>query len=147
MPHHKHTTAAIWDTIPRTPHAATPCCQVLGHPRAIKALSTRINDVREENLGSQFEVRLHKYTQRGFAVAVPQLQRDRIDEGIYTEPLFSCDGLAKLLKLESEQPVTGDAMKSSDRDGARSCLTPRGRILGYSTACLPTFPRLQCRTR
>eukprot|EP01113_Clastostelium_recurvatum_P038834 TRINITY_DN5858_c0_g1_i1.p1 TRINITY_DN5858_c0_g1~~TRINITY_DN5858_c0_g1_i1.p1 ORF type:complete len:845 (+),score=160.72 TRINITY_DN5858_c0_g1_i1:35-2536(+) len=47
-----------------------------------------------------YETRLRKYSKRGFAVAVPDLDKTRVDPSLFSKPFNAQQGLAKLLTYE-----------------------------------------------
>ncbi len=51
-----------------------------------------------------YEVRLFKYSKRGFALAVPGFDRSRVDPRIFQKRDKEVKGLAKLLVFEFNQP-------------------------------------------
>ena len=60
------------------------CCGFDGEhalitPRAIAAITTRVNTVDLSIRGESYELRLLKYVERGFAIGVPRLVRTAID--------------------------------------------------------------------
>ena len=60
------------------------CCGFDGEhalitPRAIAAITTRVNTVDLDIRGESYELRLLKYVERGFAIGVPRLVRAEID--------------------------------------------------------------------
>ncbi|KAI9024784.1 hypothetical protein DFJ74DRAFT_56354 [Hyaloraphidium curvatum] len=55
--------------------------EVLATPRALKAISTRVNVVDLSIRGTAYESRLLKYAERGFAVAIPGLDLSMVDKG------------------------------------------------------------------
>ncbi|KAG5637903.1 hypothetical protein H0H81_002731 [Sphagnurus paluster] len=82
-----------------------PCCLyngqcVLANPRAIVAMMRQANTVDMTRRSPSYEVRLAKYSGRGFEVYVPTLERDNIDPTIYERSIARIEGLARLLVLE-----------------------------------------------
>ncbi|KAG9000610.1 hypothetical protein FRB93_012622 [Tulasnella sp. JGI-2019a] len=73
---------------------------VLATPRAIMALMTQANQVAMDRRSPSYEVRLAKYSQRGFEIHVPDLKRDDVDPTIFERALSRVPGLARLLVLE-----------------------------------------------
>ena len=67
-------------------------------PRAHRALVTQCNHVDLSRRSPSYELRLAKYGARGFQVAVPTLQRNRVDPQLYERS--DRQGLAKLLQYE-----------------------------------------------
>lgn len=75
-------------------------------PRAQRALAKRYNLVDMSRRSLTYEARLYKYAKRGFAVAVPGLDRQLIRADLYQKKPHEVKGLAKLLLFEYE--ATGD---------------------------------------
>jgi len=68
--------------------------------RAQRAISRRYNLVDPTRQSKSYEARLVKYARRGFTVAVPGLNRGKIDYSIYGTPIAKLAGLSKLLRFE-----------------------------------------------
>lgn len=68
--------------------------------RAHHAITSQVNTVDMTRRSPSYESRLAKYASRGFEVAVPGLQRSRIDPMIFERAWSNVNGLAKLLLLE-----------------------------------------------
>ncbi|KAF8267587.1 hypothetical protein EI94DRAFT_1801491 [Lactarius quietus] len=82
-----------------------PCCaydgdRVWANPRAIISMMRQSNTVDMTRRSPSYEVRLAKYSSRGFEVYVPGLKRDEIDPTIYERTVVRVHGLARLLALE-----------------------------------------------
>ncbi|KAI9433880.1 hypothetical protein H4582DRAFT_2081568 [Lactarius indigo] len=82
-----------------------PCCaydgdRVWANPRAIVAMMRQANTVDMTRRSPSYEVRLAKYSSRGFEVYVPGLKRDEIDPTIYERAVARVQGLARLLAIE-----------------------------------------------
>ncbi|KAI9433859.1 hypothetical protein H4582DRAFT_1856238 [Lactarius indigo] len=82
-----------------------PCCaydgdRVWANPRAIVAMMRQANTVDMTRRSPSYEVRLAKYSSRGFEVYVPGLKRDEIDPTIYERAVGRVQGLARLLAIE-----------------------------------------------
>ncbi|KAF9460934.1 hypothetical protein BDZ94DRAFT_1264751 [Collybia nuda] len=82
-----------------------PCCfyngeRVYANPRAIVAMMRQCNTVDMTRRSPSYEVRLAKYSGRGFEVYVPTLERGNIDPTIYERSIARIEGLARLLVLE-----------------------------------------------
>ncbi|KAF7790774.1 hypothetical protein EIP86_001731 [Pleurotus ostreatoroseus] len=82
-----------------------PCCAYDGHrvwanPRAIVAMMRQCNTVDVTRRSPSYEVRLSKYSSRGFEIYVPQLKREDIDPTIFERSIVRIQGLARLLVLE-----------------------------------------------
>lgn len=71
-------------------------------PRAKRAICKRYNLVDMSRRSLSYEARLYKYSKRGFAVAVPGLQRFLIDPSLYTKRPSEVHGLAKLILFDHE---------------------------------------------
>lgn len=96
------------------------CCSVafdgsdvVAIPRAIRALKYRVNIVDSSRQSTTYRLRMVKYAKRGFAVGVPGLNRGKINPGIFSQPLKTLNGIARLLALESgreeeDEPVDSD---------------------------------------
>ncbi|KAH8995800.1 hypothetical protein EDB86DRAFT_3077358 [Lactarius hatsudake] len=82
-----------------------PCCaydgdRVWANPRAIVAMMRQSNIVDVTRRSPSYEVRLAKYSSRGFEVYVPGLKREEIDPTIYERGVGRVQGLARLLAIE-----------------------------------------------
>ncbi|KAF8260330.1 hypothetical protein EI94DRAFT_1780506 [Lactarius quietus] len=82
-----------------------PCCaydgdRVWANPRAIVSMMRQSNTVDMTRRSPSYEVRLAKYSSRGFEVYVPGLTRDEIDPTIYERAIGRVPGLARLLAIE-----------------------------------------------
>ncbi|KAI0824362.1 ankyrin [Trametes gibbosa] len=82
-----------------------PCClydgeRVWANPRAIVAMMRQCNTVDVTRRSPSYEVRLAKYSARGFEVHVPTLRRGDIDPTIFERSIARVQGLARLLVLE-----------------------------------------------
>jgi len=75
-------------------------------PRAQRALTKRYNLVDMSRRSLTYEARLYKYAKRGFAVAVPGLDKQLVRADLYQKKPHEVKGLAKLLLFENE--YTGD---------------------------------------
>eukprot|EP00697_Spironema_sp_BW2_P015776 gnl/Spiro4/6750_TR3486_c0_g1_i1.p1 gnl/Spiro4/6750_TR3486_c0_g1~~gnl/Spiro4/6750_TR3486_c0_g1_i1.p1 ORF type:complete len:1979 (+),score=693.93 gnl/Spiro4/6750_TR3486_c0_g1_i1:115-5937(+) len=69
-------------------------------PRCHCALVSQCNTIDISRRSPSYEVRLSKYSMRGFEVAVPNLDRNRIDPQVFERRFDKIRGLAKLLLLE-----------------------------------------------
>eukprot|EP00339_Tiarina_fusa_P029651 CAMPEP_0117004946 /NCGR_PEP_ID=MMETSP0472-20121206/5747_1 /TAXON_ID=693140 ORGANISM="Tiarina fusus, Strain LIS" /NCGR_SAMPLE_ID=MMETSP0472 /ASSEMBLY_ACC=CAM_ASM_000603 /LENGTH=1154 /DNA_ID=CAMNT_0004706065 /DNA_START=652 /DNA_END=4116 /DNA_ORIENTATION=- len=111
------------------------CCvgfngkQVFALPRARRALTKQFNLVDLSRRSLTYEIRLHKYSKRGFRVKVPTLQMNRVDKNLYHRRVGEVSGLAKLLIFNNIQ-VTGTA-----------AVRPRGTVAaGITPVGNPTQP-------
>ncbi|CDO72005.1 hypothetical protein BN946_scf184943.g40 [Trametes cinnabarina] len=82
-----------------------PCCtfdgeRVWANPRAIVAMMRQCNTVDMTRRSPSYEMRLTKYSTRGFEIHVPNLRREDIDPTIYERSIKRLQGLARLLVLE-----------------------------------------------
>ncbi|KAI0656088.1 ankyrin [Cubamyces menziesii] len=82
-----------------------PCClfdgqRVWANPRAIVAMMRQCNTVDMTRRSPSYEVRLAKYSARGFEVHVPNLRREDVDPTIFERSITRIQGLARLLVLE-----------------------------------------------
>lgn len=85
-------------------------------PRTHRSLITRINRVDLSRRSPSYEMRLAKYASRGFQVAVPSLDRSRIDPQLFEKPFDKLQGLARLLLLERlRTPEARKAFKNNQR--------------------------------
>lgn len=69
-------------------------------PRTVLAMVTQTNTVDMSRRSPSYEMRLAKYATRGFEVAVPELDRDRVDPFLYEKRFDQNKGLARLLMIE-----------------------------------------------
>lgn len=74
--------------------------QVYGAPRAITAFVTQTNTIDLMRRSPSYEIRLSKYSRRGFEVYWPLLNRQKIDPTIFERSFARTMGLARLLVLE-----------------------------------------------
>jgi len=74
--------------------------RVYAMDRWIRAINKGYNLVNQSRRSLTYEVRLFKYSKRGFAVAVPQLDKKRVDPLLFEKHLPHVQGLAKLLLYE-----------------------------------------------
>ena len=75
-----------------------PCCaydgdRVWANPRAIVSMMRQSNTVDMTRRSPSYEVRLAKYSSRGFEVYVPGLKRDEIDPTVRPFRPYSTNGL------------------------------------------------------
>ncbi|PIL29519.1 transporter [Ganoderma sinense ZZ0214-1] len=82
-----------------------PCCawdgeRVWASPRAVVAMMRQANTVDMTRRSPSYEVRLTKYSMRGFEVYVPGLRREDVDPTIFERSIQRVQGLARLLVLE-----------------------------------------------
>ncbi|KAL7278324.1 hypothetical protein ACG7TL_008300 [Trametes sanguinea] len=82
-----------------------PCClydgeRVWANPRAIVAMMRQCNTVDMTRRSPSYEVRLAKYSARGFEIHVPNLRREDVDPTIFERSIVRVQGLARLLVLE-----------------------------------------------
>ena len=66
-------------------------------PRARRAVNGRLNVVDPSRQSVTYETRLLKYAERGFAIAVPGLEPQRLDASATLRPWHEVNGLARLL--------------------------------------------------
>jgi hypothetical protein len=81
------------------------CCGFNGErafvlPRTRRAINKEYCLVDMSRRSLTYETRLYKYSLRGFAVAVPDFDRAKVDQDLFTKRLQDVNGLAKLLLLE-----------------------------------------------
>eukprot|EP01126_Amoeba_proteus_P055454 TRINITY_DN6887_c0_g3_i3.p1 TRINITY_DN6887_c0_g3~~TRINITY_DN6887_c0_g3_i3.p1 ORF type:complete len:1928 (-),score=499.26 TRINITY_DN6887_c0_g3_i3:166-5883(-) len=72
-------------------------------PRCHRALVQQENVVDMSRRSPSYEMRLAKYSERGFSVVVPSLDRTQIDPQLFERRFDQVQGLAKLLLLETLQ--------------------------------------------
>lgn len=65
--------------------------------RGRRALNKRYNLVNKSRRSMIYEQRLFKYSKRGFAVAVPNLDKSKVDPALFNKRFKELGGLAKLL--------------------------------------------------
>jgi hypothetical protein len=70
------------------------------HLRAHNAIVSQYNTIDISRRSPSYEVRLAKYSERGFEVLVPQLDRKKVDPQIYETSFDKVKGLARLLQIE-----------------------------------------------
>lgn len=70
-------------------------------PRAVRALTYGINLVDPGRQSKSYCQRLVKYAKRGFAIAVPGLDRSNINPALFGKPITDQTGLARLLLIEA----------------------------------------------
>jgi len=70
---------------------------VFALPRARRALTKQFNLVDLSRRSLTYEIRLHKYSTRGFAVKIPGLDLTKVNENLYHRKTSEVKGLAKLL--------------------------------------------------
>jgi ankyrin repeat protein len=79
-------------------------------PRCHRAITHQYNVIDMSRRSPSYEMRLAKYSERGFSVLVPSLDRDRIDPQLFERRFDQLQGLAKLLLLESLQTAEARTM-------------------------------------
>lgn len=95
-------------------------------PRAKRAICKRFNLVDMSRRSLTYETRLYKYAKRGFAVAVPGLQRQLIEPAIYDKRPWQVHGLAKLLIFEHDVNTRAPrASRVADPSAAWKPVNPR----------------------
>ncbi|KAG8817296.1 hypothetical protein FRC17_011296, partial [Serendipita sp. 399] len=102
--------------------------RVWGNPRSITALMTQSNMVDMTRRSPSYEVRLAKYSLRGFEVHVPNLVRKDIDPTIFERSINRIEGLARLLVLEK----LSDPENRTKYLEQRRALRGRPETQGYS---------------
>jgi hypothetical protein len=107
--------------------------------RAHNAITSQVNAVDMTRRSPSYESRLAKYAKRGFEVAVPGLQRSRVDPMIFERAWSNVNGLAKLLLLEKlTTPEARFEYKERHRAKKVRCLSPACRpplCVPYSSHC------------
>ncbi|KAF7291792.1 Ankyrin repeat protein [Mycena chlorophos] len=94
--------------------------RVFANPRSIIAMMRQCNTVDMTRRSPSYEVRLDKYSRRGYEVYVPTLSRPDIDPTIYERAIGRITGLARLLVLE----------KHTDADARFNFLESRRTLRG-----------------
>ncbi|KAJ8508418.1 hypothetical protein ONZ45_g9303 [Pleurotus djamor] len=74
--------------------------KVWANPRSVVAMMRQANTVDMTRRSPSYEVRLCKYSSRGYEVYVPTLNRKEVDPTIYERAIGRITGLARLLVLE-----------------------------------------------
>lgn len=69
-------------------------------PRAHYAITRFVNTIDLSKRSNSYEFRLNKYSKRGYAVHIPNLDKSRINNQIYMKGANGVTGLARLLVLE-----------------------------------------------
>jgi hypothetical protein len=82
-------------------------------PRAHRALTHQYNSIDMTRRSPSYEMRLAKYAERGFEVAFPGLDRNKIDPQLYERRFDQLQGLGKLLLLEK---LTTPEVRSQYKD-------------------------------
>lgn len=91
-----------------------------------RALTKRYNLVNKSRRSLTYEQRLYKYSRRGFAVAVPNLDKSRVNPDIFKRRLPELFGLSKLLKYDN---LAQDNIRTA-RSGPNGANFPVYRING-----------------
>ncbi|TFY63651.1 hypothetical protein EVG20_g6224 [Dentipellis fragilis] len=94
--------------------------RVYANPRAIIAMMRQCNTVDMTRRSPSYEVRLAKYSMRGFEVYIPNLRRGDIDPTIFERSINRTQGLGRLLVLE----------KLADPDSRVEYLNDRSTLRG-----------------
>eukprot|EP00026_Physarum_polycephalum_P000150 Phypoly_transcript_00150.p1 GENE.Phypoly_transcript_00150~~Phypoly_transcript_00150.p1 ORF type:complete len:1663 (-),score=347.22 Phypoly_transcript_00150:165-5153(-) len=84
--------------------------------RACRAITRGYNLVDMSRRSLTYESRLYKYSKRGFAVAIPGFDRNKVNPEIFTKSLKDVKGLAQLLLFEFnafKNSVTRNPFKSN----------------------------------
>eukprot|EP00759_Apiculatamorpha_spiralis_P025663 PhF_6_TR29068/c0_g1_i1/m.42362 len=76
---------------------------VFATPRARRSLNKQINIVDMTRRSLTYEVRLFKYSKRGFAVAIPDLQVGNLKPLTHFQAMKKPQGLARLLALDESE--------------------------------------------
>ncbi|KDQ19308.1 hypothetical protein BOTBODRAFT_170420 [Botryobasidium botryosum FD-172 SS1] len=88
------------------PCAAFDGTRVWANPRAIVSWMTQCNTIDMTRRSPSYEVRLAKYSARGFEIYVPDLRREDIDPTIFERSITHIKGLARLLVFEKISNTT-----------------------------------------
>eukprot|EP01114_Cavostelium_apophysatum_P011331 TRINITY_DN2554_c0_g1_i1.p1 TRINITY_DN2554_c0_g1~~TRINITY_DN2554_c0_g1_i1.p1 ORF type:complete len:745 (+),score=183.66 TRINITY_DN2554_c0_g1_i1:494-2728(+) len=75
--------------------------------RCVRALNKCYNLVNQTRRSTTYESRLYKYSKRGFCVAVPTLDKNKIDPQLFADPYARRQGLARLLMYDHLTKTTG----------------------------------------
>lgn len=89
--------------------------QVWASPRALVAFMTKINTIDLTRRSPSYELRLSKYSKRGWEVYWPELERSRVDPTIYERSFARTQGLARLLVLEKLPSSEDRTLYSQER--------------------------------
>ena len=89
--------------------------------RARRALNKGYNLVNMTRRSLTYETRLKKYAKRGYAVAVPNLDKARVDPNILTRSEKNAQGLAKLLIYEYQSRHGSFRTRQVFKDAVRLC--------------------------
>jgi len=87
-------------------------------PRAHRAITRGYNLVDLSRRSLTYELRLHKYSKRGFAVRIPGYRPQEVDVNLYqdTRAVKDVTGLARLLLLEHRAGATAAARSKGFRE-------------------------------
>ncbi len=108
------------------------CCGFNGKrafvlPRTRRAITKEFCLVDMSRRSLTYESRLYKYALRGYAVAVPGLDRSNVDPDLFTKKMSEVNGLAKLLWMEykwmygkKKEEKAEEAPQPEQRRGRRS---------------------------
>jgi hypothetical protein len=85
-----------------------------------RALTKRYNLVNISRRSLTYEQRLYKYSRRGFAVAVPNLDKSRVNANIFTKQVKELFGLSKLLLYDylAQRQIVNARMRPDARNYA-----------------------------
>ncbi|PPR01075.1 hypothetical protein CVT24_000396 [Panaeolus cyanescens] len=119
-----------------------PCCaydgqRVWANPRAVVAMMRQCNTVDMTRRSPSYEVRLAKYSNRGYEVYVPELRRGEVDPTIYERAISKMEGLARLLVLE----------KLADTDRRQAFMSGRRSLRGRPDSDSYTYYRRRNRRK
>ena len=116
------------------------CCGFDGEhalitPRAIAAITTRVNTVDLSIRGESYELRLLKYVERGFAIGVPRLVRAKLSDSYLQH------------RVEKDEFFGGTTLSDDgwDRWGNASCLAKL--IMAENLVCSAATPASSLRHR
>lgn len=88
--------------------------------RGRRALNKRYNLVNKSRRSMIYEQRLFKYSKRGFAVAVPNLDKSKVDPALFNKRFKELGGLAKLLwydRKANQNKANGSPKVKKGADG------------------------------
>ena len=110
-------------------------------PRARRALTKQYNLVDLSRRSLTYEMRLHKYSTRGYEVKVPGMDASKISNNLYFNTIGNVNGLAKLLIFDNNQTKHYKVRKIKQPKGAPPPLKKRkDQESDYSNVSLPWGP-------
>ena len=83
---------------------------VFGSERFVHALRYQTNVVDPTRQSKTYEMRLYKYTRRGFSISVPGYCAENINPNVNLRNFWSTNGIKRLLIMKRYEELTGDGM-------------------------------------